>query len=168
MNEWYDIPSEEMTLEQARSAVRELRKKVAEQFANMQNECRVKKWCPTYTINPCNCYSVEADDKSFIGMADCEFEDILTKSNEMLAISVFEVVRLLYDFTEYPEEVMIRLINSINNKAVIVYDWEKANYQDADMDDLVRWVKKLKKVREEIDQLYQQGVIRMEKGEEQQ
>lgn len=38
MNEWYDIPSEEMTLEQARSAVRELRKKVAEQFANMQNE----------------------------------------------------------------------------------------------------------------------------------
>ena len=38
MSEWYDIPSEEMTLEQARSAVRELRKKVAEQFANMQNE----------------------------------------------------------------------------------------------------------------------------------
>lgn len=38
MNEWYDIPSEEMTLEQARSAVRELRKKVVEQFANMQNE----------------------------------------------------------------------------------------------------------------------------------
>ena len=38
MSEWYDIPSEEMTLEQARSAVKELRKKVAEQFANMQNE----------------------------------------------------------------------------------------------------------------------------------
>ena len=38
MSERYDIPSEEMTLEQARSAVRELRKKVAEQFANMQNE----------------------------------------------------------------------------------------------------------------------------------
>lgn len=38
MSEWYDIPSEEMTLEQARSAVRELREKVAEQFANMQNE----------------------------------------------------------------------------------------------------------------------------------
>ena len=36
--DWYDIPSEEMTLEQARSAVRELRKKVAEQFARTQNE----------------------------------------------------------------------------------------------------------------------------------
>lgn len=38
MSEWYDIPSEEMTLEQAQSAVRELRKKVAEQFSKMQNE----------------------------------------------------------------------------------------------------------------------------------
>lgn len=38
MSEWYDIPSEEMTLEQARSVVRELRKKVAEQFAKTQNE----------------------------------------------------------------------------------------------------------------------------------
>ena len=36
--DWYDIPAEEMTLEQARSAVRELRKKVAEQFAKTQNE----------------------------------------------------------------------------------------------------------------------------------
>ena len=32
MSEWYDIPSEEMTLEQVRSAVKELRKKVAEQY----------------------------------------------------------------------------------------------------------------------------------------
>lgn len=108
----------------------------------------MKKWCPTYTISTCNGYSVEADDKSFICMTDYEFEDIVTKSNEMLAISVFEVVRLLYDFTEYPEEVMIRLINSINNKAVIAYDWEKANYQEADTDRLVELVKKLKKRRE--------------------
>lgn len=109
----------------------------------------MKKWCPTYTIDVYNGYSVEADDKSFISMTDSEFEDIVTKSNEMLAISVFEVVRLLYDFTEYPEEVMIRLINSINNKAVIVYDWEKANYQDADTDRLVELTKKLEKIHEE-------------------
>lgn len=46
-NDWHDVPSDEMTLEQARQAVKNLRKKLAE---HLEQEPKTGHWITTRTF----------------------------------------------------------------------------------------------------------------------
>ena len=55
--DWYDVPSDEMTLEQARQAVKDLRKKLAEDLINQRaTTCRHGGHCEWVACDKCNHY----------------------------------------------------------------------------------------------------------------
>ncbi|MBR3644824.1 MAG: hypothetical protein IKN54_00240 [Lachnospiraceae bacterium] len=68
-NDWYDVPSDEMTLEQARQAVKDLRKKLAEYLEQQPCEDAVSRDC-----DKCAYYDDGANDEACDGCFADEYE----------------------------------------------------------------------------------------------
>ena len=106
--DWYDVPSDEMTLEQARQAVKDLRKKLAEYLEknreNLINQrattCRHGGHCEWVACDKCNHYEPDV-----LNQQPCD--DYISRAK-----AIEEADKLCLE-TDYDNEQVIEMLNDL-------------------------------------------------------